>query len=321
MTASEAAAHFVARNAEGLNQSEADLLARWLAADVAHSHEYERATRAWEAFADADDDEILAAMRNHALAPRSNPRRLWQPLAAAAAVAFLLLSVVLLVRPWSSPGSDELSAGAAVQYASAPRNVREIRLHDGSTLTLDADSAVTASISGDQRSVRLVRGRAYFGVKADADRPFHVLADRYRVTATGTQFDVSTLHGELSVTLFEGRVAVEQPGGEGAVIRLEPGEQLTVRDGRGLLRRLGPAVPSAQWRKGLLRFDDQPLGRAAEEVNRYSSEQVVISDPAVAALRVSGQFRAGEARRFAQTAADLHGLRVVPAGTRVELRR
>ncbi len=45
------------------------LLAEWLAQDPAHTEAFENAGGAWDVFGQADDDEILAAMRAHALAP------------------------------------------------------------------------------------------------------------------------------------------------------------------------------------------------------------------------------------------------------------
>jgi transmembrane sensor len=64
------------------------------------------------------------------------------------------------------------------------------------------------------------------------------------------------------------------------------------------------------------------LARAAETINDGSRIKLVIADPQVAQLRLSGRFRQGDADRFARTAADLLSLRVVRiAPGRIELRR
>ncbi len=75
----------------------------------------------------------------------------------------------------------------------------------------------------------------------------------------------------------------------------------------------------AGWREGLLSFDDRPLAEAVAEVNRYAPEPIVITDPAVASMRISGQFRAGDAERFARTVAEIHPLRVVRGAGKIEL--
>jgi transmembrane sensor len=72
---------------------------------------------------------------------------------------------------------------------------------------------------------------------------------------------------------------------------------------------------------GFVNFDDQLLGDAAAEMNRHSPDQIVIREASIASLRVSGQFRAGDSRRFAETLAELHGLRVIQRENQIELVR
>src|SRR5262245_34173073 len=99
----EAAAYFVARRAEGLTSGEQQLLDGWLAKDEAHRHVFDSADRAWQTFADADGDEILAAMRAHALAPRARAFATWRPAVAAAAVLLLVVAAGLFLVPGWSP--------------------------------------------------------------------------------------------------------------------------------------------------------------------------------------------------------------------------
>lgn len=69
----------------------------------------------------------------------------------------------------------------------------------------------------------------------------------------------------------------------------------------------------------MLHFDDDRLAQAIAEVNRYAAVQIVIRDPAVAAMRVSGEFRAGDPERFARTIAELRPVRVVRRSGTLEL--
>jgi len=323
MDAAEAAALFVSRQAEGLTQSEQLLLESWLAEGNGNVREFERAAKAWSSFDEAGDDEILSAMRRHALEQR-RARPTWYRAAAAAMVA-VIIGIGFLILPNFSPppaSNDAGPAGAPIQYASARGEVKEFRLADGSVMTLDADSLAIGRFDQDRRTIELERGRAYFAVARDVERPFAVHALGKQVTAVGTQFDVGILKDTLTVTLLEGRVTVGPAGLPREVRSLEPGQQLVIRGGQGFVRRLGSeSGAAAGWRKGLLNFDDQSLGEAAAIVNRYSGEQIVIRDPGVAALRVTGQFRAGDVSRFAQTAAELHRLDAVRTGDRIELKR
>ena len=52
------------------------------------------------------------------------------------------------------------------------------------------------------------------------------------------------------------------------------------------------------WRQGYLTFSDVSLAAAVSEFNRYNSHQIVIADPKVAALHISGTFRATNYQAF-----------------------
>ena len=309
---SEAAALFIARRAEGLTDNERQLLEDWLAKDEGHRRQFENADRAWQNFADSEDDEILTAMRAHARAPRPRSWATWRPAAAAAAVLLVALGAAWFFIPTAE----------TFEYASARGEVTELQLSDGSGLTLDGDSAVTGRFSDESRSIVLQRGRALFAVAHDPSRPFSVTAAGRRVVAVGTRFDVNLVDDGLTVTLLEGRVNVETLDSTRAPVALAPGQQYVERSGRVEIRTPGATDESAiSWRKGFVKFDDQPLAEAVAIMNRYSPEQITIRDAGVAALRVSGQFRAGDSQRFAQTLAEMHGLRVVRQGDRIELIR
>jgi transmembrane sensor len=320
MPVDDAAALFVARRAEGLTAGEQELLAEWLAESAEHQAALACAERGWDAFDAAGDDEILAAMRAHALAPRRHAWPRWIQVAAAAA-ALLLLATASLVLPalLTRNGVPAVQEIAWTRYEAPATQLRTVKLADGSVMMLDAGSAAETRFTADRRSIRLLRGRALFDVSHDAARPFGVMAATRRVIALGTRFEVDLGDAMLKVTLLRGKVAVEPMGSAAQTVMLAPGQQFAERDGTGMMRSVLDQDPA--WIRGLIDLDDVPLGQAVEQINRYSSEHIVIRDGGVAALRVSGQFRAGEAQRFATTAAELLGLRVSRHGNEIELGR
>jgi transmembrane sensor len=319
LPATEAAALIVARQAEGLTGSEQALLEDWLTSDE-HRRALERAQRAWRTFDEAEGDEILAAMRRHALAEGPKVRTDWRRMAAMAATLLVIAGAGLYFAPGVGRRAPVLAP--ATRYASARGEVKQIRLPDGGGMTLDADSAAVVQFAADRRSVQLTRGRAFFTVAHDPSRPFAVTAFDRRVVAVGTRFDVNLAAGALTVTLEEGRLKVASADSATEPILLEAGQQLVERSGKDTVRTIGERTANAvAWRTGLISFDDQPLAEAAAVMNRYSRDQIVIGDPAVASIRVSGQFRAGEADRFAQTLAELYGLKPVRRANQIKLVR
>ena len=207
-----------------------------------------------------------------------------------------------------------------IQYASARGEVEEIRLPDGSSMTLDADSQAVGRFGGNIRTVELSRGRAYFAVMPDRQRPVIVdMADR-RVVAIGTRFDVGLAAGTLTVTLMEGAVTVGPRDGSAKPVALKPGQQFVETGGKARVRTMDVAeVEAPGWRSGLITFDDRPLAEAVDIMNRYSQDRVIVRNADVSAMRISGQFKAGDARRFARTVADVHDLRAVSRPDGIEL--
>jgi len=320
----EAAAYFISRRAEGFTSSEQQMLAAWLGENEVHRRVFESADRAWQSFAEPQGNEILAAMRAHALAPQRQARAYWRPAAAVAATLLVAVGATLLLGPnlnsllpaWQRQGAES----AAVEYSSRRGEVKELALPDGSSMTLDADSAAVGRFNADGRTIELQRGRAFFAVKQDRSRPFAVMAAGKVVVAVGTRFDVNLAMDGMTVTLLDGRVGIDSADRTAERVTLEPGQQYIERLGAATVRTIGAATENVTaWRVGLISFDDLPLAEAAAVMNRYSNDQIVIDDPAVASIRVSGQFRAGEAQRFAATLAEMHKLQAVRRANQIEL--
>lgn len=320
MEPDEAAAYFVACGIDGLTASEQELLDDWLAESVDHSAALDRANRGWDSFADADGDEILSAMRAHALAPPAAKRRLWPRFAAAAAVLLLvaMASILLLPRLGRAPRPDG-GDGPMVEYASTPTGIRDVVLPDGSRMTLDANSVVRGRFAATSRALAMVRGRAFFDVRHDSSRPFAVTANGRRIVDLGTRFDVSVIGGSLRVRLEQGSVAIESPGSNAPTVTLRPGQEFVAGEGRTGVNTVATAGSLTDWRRGLVDFEDTPLAAAVAQINRYSTAQIVVRDAQVSNIRVSGQFRRGDAERFARTIAELHPVRVVRRGDTIEI--
>jgi transmembrane sensor len=139
-------------------------------------------------------------------------------------------------------------------------------------------------------------------------RPFTVRAGDIEVVAIGTRFDVRLEPNLVRVTLIEGRVAVQSLNGRAAPVTLRAGEQLTERSGGVTVSR--PNLQEAlDWPAGLVTFRNDTLAAAAAELNRYSSTALVVRDPRVARLRVTGSFKAGDPGRFARTVEQIHPVR------------
>jgi transmembrane sensor len=52
------------------------------------------------------------------------------------------------------------------------------------------------------------------------------------------------------------------------------------------------------WREGFVEFHDTTLTDAVAEFNRYRRRKLLIEDPSIASLRISGRFRSRNSEAF-----------------------
>jgi len=324
MAPAEAAAVLATRRLDGASPPDAELLAAWLDLSPTHREAWTRTEAALRAFDGAGEDEIFAAMREAArnarpVRPARPARR--APLAAAAAlvlvVAGALLTMFLVYRPGGPPPGTVVADGAVPgvrTFAAAKGPPAQHQLPDGSRMTLEGGSTVQVAYVAARRDLRLVEGRAHFDVAPDTARPFTVRAGDREVVAVGTQFDVRLDPGRVRVVLTEGRVAVSRATGREPPTMLEAGQQLDVQAGRAPVVSAADLEASRDWREGVVTFHDTLLSVAVADFNRTSKDQVLVRDPQVARLRISGRFQTADAERFGRALAQVHPVRIVRTG-------
>lgn len=220
---------------------------------------------------------LPAARREVALRPRS---RVGAWLVGAA----LGCSVIALA--WQ--GQRPLDRLRSTHY-TAEAEVREVRLEDGSTAWLSADSAIALRFDAASREVVLLRGEAFFDVEPDSSRPFRVRAGEVSATALGTRYAVAHRgDARVDVQVEEGTVEVARPGSE--PVRLVAGQQVKVGG------QFGPPQPLAgkelDWRNGLLVFDEVPASEVVQRLDAWIPGRVVLMSsrgdaPVSAAINVA----------------------------------
>lgn len=304
---SQAAAWAILCAERPLSTDEQQQLDDWIGASSRHLGAYVRAQAIW-----SDVDRIVALDQpSRAEPPAPEPARRWQRYAMAASVALVLLT-------GGGVAYDRLEG----RVSTARGEVRELVLEDGSRLTLNSDSVAQVRFSGSERRVVLRRGEAMFNVAHDSARPFLVSADDVTVRAVGTRFAVGMEDEDVEVTVEEGVVAVAEQGSSAPrllrrnqeLVAAPTGTRRATLDDSEVERRLA-------WRRRMLIFNGDSLGRAAGEVNRYSDVQVTIDDPTLARAEFVGVFRMGDGRAFAHAAAQAFNGEVVERADGLHLTR
>ncbi len=292
-TAADAALRWFLRLREpGASGEDGRAFERWLAADPAHQTEFLAVQATWEQLdaVAAQPSRTLQHCLRHALNIQATPQatRRREVLRLVMAVAATILLVSGTAWWWSSLAVTENT------YQTAKGGQQTVTISDGTILDLNTESRVTVRMSGNDRQVILHRGEAYFTVANDPARPFEVVALDGHIRDIGTQFSVYRQAERVLVAVESGAVDVSLPpiGNESSQPHvLNPGERATYTTS-GEWTRLDRVDPRrvAAWRQGTLRFDRIPLSDAIREVERYWSGRILLADPALGAISVSGVF-------------------------------
>jgi transmembrane sensor len=290
-------------------------LRRWLAESPDHAGAFELLSDTWEKSARLRRSPLERVANWERVGFRMSFSRV--ALATACTFAMAVIATLLYLH------TDAVTTGIGES--------RTLALEDGTRIHLNTDTRVTVRYERRFRQVVLDRGEAFFDVAKHPDRPFVVSAQGREIRALGTQFLVRAESQRLSITLVEGKVTVSGPttpavsvsenagtaeappphsAGTSSVVTLSPGERLT------LASATAPRIdrPSIErvtaWERGQISFDNSRLADAVAEMNRYSRTPIVLHDPTLAGIRVSGIFEVGDSAYFAQAVSRIYHLRL-----------
>jgi transmembrane sensor len=113
------------------------------------------------------------------------------------------------------------------------------------------------------------------------------------------------------VRLLEGQVSVGVRGSGDKAVVMREGQELVSRGGSAIVKLMeAPRAGAVSSANAVVIFDDDTLAEAATELNKNSERRLVVRDPSVARLRVSGRFLTGDVERFAHIVAEIHPVRV-----------
>lgn len=320
-----AAALWLVRQDTADDPNDDALFQQWLDADPVHGLAWARACAIWEDIGEAEPADI-EAVKEHGKTDRHNWPR-WS-IALAASVAFVAIVGVLLMvsdfGPRSGPGGApsqvaETQPGAR-QTLSTKGERRTVELADGSTVTLSADTTLTLAFGPARRRLGLVKGEAFFVVAHDPKRPFVVEQGNRSVTAVGTRFEMSVQGVSLRVILVEGQLrVVTGTGAADNVILLRSGQQLDAGPS-GVSVKRGAVSGVVDLQRGMISFQDTPLGDAVAELNTLSrGKRLLVRDPRVAGIQISGAFHIDDPARFARTIAEIYPVRIVETSSAFEI--
>lgn len=269
----EATAWVVRLTSGTATNEDGDALRAWRARSREHERAFREAARLWNNLGPALAD------KRHRPSPFVNRRSFLAAggvAASAAGAAFIMSDLGFL------PSVDGLLADFTTEVGEQ----KSIALPDGSTVVLDGKSALVMGYTEDARHLSLTAGAAVFEVEGADPRPFVVSAADGRSTLSSGTLSVAHAVKDVSVECIQGTVEVDCL----TSITLMKGEGV-VYSAAGLGEKaMAEVETAAAWRKGLLVFNDRPLGDVVADLNRHRRGKVMLASNALGSQRVSGVF-------------------------------
>lgn len=213
---------------------------------------------------------------------------LWKSLTTVTASIVAVAAVIFLLQDSSQT------------YSSGVGEYQQVELQDGSLIELNTDSAVSVSLSDNQRDIELLKGEAFFTVAPDKQKPFVVRVGGAEVQALGTAFNVYRADTDLAtVHVVEGVVRVSEAKGSVLAVAasklLLANQALTFSESKGLSDMpVLSVVQATAWREGQIMFADTSLPEAIAILNRYLEHKIILADGTLSAHKVSGIFSSRE---------------------------
>ncbi|WP_199770882.1 FecR domain-containing protein [Achromobacter sp. AONIH1] len=249
----------------------------WYQADIRHAEAYERLARIWRRMGDIDQARLA-----------KRPARGRKATVAALLIAATAWPVWQFSRD-AHPGADYASGNA----------LRVVELPDGSSVTLDAESAIALDYAAGKRVVRLLAGRALFEAApaAQGGPAFTVTTPDASATALGTRYTVERQEHGTRVAVYEHRVQVHcRICADDRADILDSGDSVQV-SADGIVRVASSSEAAPDWSQGLLSFNDVALPAAAAQLSRYTSKRVLVLGQAARNARISGTARLADPKR------------------------
>jgi transmembrane sensor len=252
--------------------------ALWLGEHRSHRDAMDQMLAMW------DELGVVAELPAEKPAEAANSAR-WVVGAAA-----LAASIALAVVFW--PALED--SAAPIHFQTALGEQRSVSLADKTRVVLNTDSSISVSYTDDQRHITLQRGEAWFDVTPNKQRPFHVDAGDARVTAIGTAFNVYLDGPDTDVIVTEGVVRVSELGETGnrapTTEVLRENERLRTGDNGWHVAAAEDLSGALAWQRGELVAREMPLPELLRQLERYHADEILIVDPDLAVLTVSGVF-------------------------------
>lgn len=275
----EAVAWFIRLQNKNLSQEDRHAFEAWQVQSSRHARMYRKVSAVWES------PELNAAA---AVAAGSGSS--WFKAKAVLSLRWPVLTVVCLVVVVVLAGQFDVVTRWRSDYRTEAGERRTVELPDGSTATLNTQSAIVLAFDDEVRRVRLLKGEVFFNVQQDAARPFLVESEETAVRAVGTAFVVRAESSGDRVTVLDGAVEVDSKAKTASPVVVTAGLQIQAEQNRLGRPQAVDAPTASAWLWGRLVVQGLPFALVLEELRRYHPGNIMLLNQPAGRIEVTGTY-------------------------------
>lgn len=225
-----------------------------------------------------------AFLKIHQQERKRKQRRILMYVASTAATLFLLIGIRYIITEDvmnSLPHVEviESMADAYDEEVEVPTGEKmTLMLADGTKIIANSRTIVRypKHFKGDYREV-YVKGEAYFDVAHDAEHPFLVHSDNFRVKVLGTKFNVNNYDASDSkVVLVQGAVELKTTNNDR--VRMKPSELVNLQEGSFAEKRVVNTEEYTCWMQGMINLDGESVESVSQRLSHYYGVTILFDD-------------------------------------------
>lgn len=214
------------------------------------------------------------------------------------------------------------------QYFKAPEiifeqtlaNTSTVILSDGSEVKLNKNSSLSypENFKGDQRSVSLTKGEAFFSVSPDKEKPFIITTKDLMITVVGTSFNVKCTNKGTEVIVETGAVKVSKKTN---AINLHPGEKVIANDQNQQLEKelVADQLYNYYFTKTFV-ANGSPLWRVVEVLNEAYGVKIIIQNESLKNLQLTSTFKNESLENVLTVLQETFHLQIIKEDNRIILK-
>jgi len=201
-------------------------------------------------------------------------------------------------------------------YLASTKVHKNIILPDNSIVSLDSSTSMKVKFYDDRREIILSKGKAFFDVFPNKERPFIIKTDDIVTKVLGTKFEIIN-DKSFELNVKEGKVAVSNKKNK-LLALVTKNESLTFnKNNHTKTLQQKNFKDMASWKEGKFNFNQTPLKNVLKTFSKYIDINVEIKDKSIENLKISGNFTSKEFNKLIKNLPLIYPVKIEKKDTKI----